>query len=156
MAVLNPEYIEAIREILREAPYFNLIGMDLKTLVPGRCEFRLETGKRHLQPFGVIHGGVLASILDAACFWSVFSLLEQNMALTTTDLKVNYLAPVPAGKDLLVTGRSIKVGRTLCLAQAEAQEKGTGKIIGFATSTLMIIESTAKSGFQDLPEKFVI
>lgn len=154
MAALNPDYVEAIKKMLLKAPFFNLIGMELEELKPGRCLFRLKTAERHLQPFGVIHGGVLASILDAACFWSVFSKLEQDISLTTTDLKINYLAPAPAGVVLEVSGESIKLGRTLCLAQAEAKESGTGKLIGFATSTLMIMNNLGKSGLFDLPRKF--
>ena len=154
MAVLNKKYVEAIGRILEKAPYFNLIGMDLHHLEPGRCDFRLQTENRHLQPFGVIHGGVLASILDAACFWSVFGALDQNLSLTTTDLKIDYLAPVPAGRGLIVTGEAIKIGRTLCLSQARAQEEQSGKLAGFATSTLMILDQDGNGDFAGLPKKF--
>ncbi len=155
MASLNPEYVKAVRELLKEAPYFNLIGMVMESLEPGRCLFRLETARRHLQPFGMAHGGALASVLDAACFWSAFSQLEQGDALTTTDLKINYLAPAPPGLNLLVSGESIKTGRTLCLSQARAEDGDTGGLIAFATSTLMIMDYPAGSGFQELPLKFI-
>ncbi len=154
-AALNPDYIEAVRGVLLKTPYFNLIGMELAELAPGRCSFRLRTAECHLQPFGVIHGGVLASILDAACFWAVFTELERDVSLTTIDLKINYLAPAPAGMDLDVRGESIRMGRTLGLSRAEARENGTGRMIGFATSTLMVVDHPEENGLSGLPDKFV-
>jgi len=46
----------------------------------------ITLAKKHLQPFGMVHGGVFASIIDAASFWSVYLGLEdQTAGLTTVD-----------------------------------------------------------------------
>lgn len=69
---------------------------------------------KYLQPFGYVHGGAIASVIDAAAFWAVFPQVKDGMGLTTVDIKVHYLAPVQKGK-LVAKGRRIKIGRTLAL-----------------------------------------
>jgi len=50
--------------------------------------------QKHLQPFGIVHGGVFASLLDATAFWAAYSQAPEDVGMTTVDLKLNYLAPL--------------------------------------------------------------
>jgi uncharacterized protein (TIGR00369 family) len=70
--------------------------------------------EKHLQPFGYVHGGVIASIMDAAALWAVFPQVKEGLGLTTVEIKVNCFAPVQKGK-LVAKGWCIKIGRTLAL-----------------------------------------
>ena len=36
------------------------------------CRIELTLGERHMQPFGIVHGGVLATLIDTATFWAGF------------------------------------------------------------------------------------
>ena len=65
-------------------------------------------------------GGVIASVIDAATFWAVFPQVKDGMGLTTVEIKVNYLAPVPKGK-VVAKGRCIKIGKTLALGGLHQQ-----------------------------------
>lgn len=73
--------------------------------------------KKHLNPFGGIHGGVYSSLIDTAAYWAVYCELDENIGLISLDLNVDNLAPVKEGK-LIVKGRRIKIGRNVCLAEA--------------------------------------
>lgn len=101
----------------------------------------------------MVHGGVYASVADAAAFWAAYTEVEEGITLTTVDLKLNYLAPVSEGY-LIAKGRSIKIGKTLCLAEASVEDEA-GRMLAHGTSTLMVIDSLKIQGEKQLPPKFL-
>jgi uncharacterized protein (TIGR00369 family) len=154
MKTLNPDYIKRISEIVNICPYFALLSMKLVDVGIGYASLEIDLAQKHLQPFGKVHGGVFASIIDAAAFWSVYPGIEdQTAGLTTVDLKLNYLAPAASGK-LIARGRQIKLGRTLGYAEAEVLDQ-TGKILAHGTSTVIIIPGKALEADSLLPPKFI-
>jgi uncharacterized protein (TIGR00369 family) len=54
----------------------------------------VDVEEKHLQPFSYVHGGAIASVMDATAFWAVFLQVKDGMGLTTVKIKVNYLTPV--------------------------------------------------------------
>lgn len=68
------------------------------------CRFRL--GKRYTGPPGHAHGGIIATILDEAM--GKVNKLRQVVALTS-EIRVNYLKPVPLNKPLRVESRELRV-----------------------------------------------
>ncbi|MBW2515472.1 MAG: PaaI family thioesterase [Deltaproteobacteria bacterium] len=150
----NPEYIKRINEIVNICPYFDLLSMKLVDVGVGYASLEIELAQKHLQPFGVVHGGVFASIIDAAAFWSVYYGIEDpDVGITTVDLKLNYLAPAVTGK-LIASGRQIKVGRTLGYAEAKVADQ-KGKVLAHGTSTLIILPGKAIEADPPLPPKFI-
>jgi uncharacterized protein (TIGR00369 family) len=150
---LNPKYIEAIFEIVNQCPYFSLLSMKIKELGWGTSILEVELEEKHLQPFGMVHGGVIASVMDAAAFWAVFPRVKDGMGLTTVEIKINFLAPVQKGK-LIAKGRCIKIGRTLALG--EAYINGTeGNLLAHGTATMMIVPGLKVEGRENLPPKLI-
>jgi uncharacterized protein (TIGR00369 family) len=150
----NPEYIKRINQIVNICPYFDLLSMQLKDVGIGYAKLEIELAQKHLQPFGVVHGGVFASIIDAAAFWSVYYGIEDpDVGITTVDLKLNYLAPAVSGK-LIASGRQIKVGRTLGYAEAQVADQ-QGKVLAHGTSTVIILPGKAIDADPPLPPKFI-
>lgn len=154
MKTPNPEYIKRIIKIVNTCPYFELLSIKLMDVGVGYSSLEIDLTDKHLQPFGMVHGGVFASIIDAAAFWSVYLGIEdQTAGLTTVDLKLNYLAPAVSGK-LIARGRQIKLGRTLGYAEAEVLDQ-TGKILAHGTSTVIIMPGKAVETEPPLPPKFI-
>ena len=154
MKTPNPAYTKRIYEIVNTSPYFALLSMKLMDVGVGYASLEIDLAKKHLQPFGMVHGGVFASIIDAAAFWSVYFGIEDPAAgLTTVDLKLNYLAPAISGK-LLVSGRQIKVGRTLGYAEARVVDP-SDTVLAHGTSTLIILPGKAIKSNPPLPAKFI-
>ena len=60
----NPQYVAMLRAGVGEAPFPHLVGMELVDLEFDRCRIDLVVARKHLQPFGIVHGGVLASLVD--------------------------------------------------------------------------------------------
>src|SRR4030065_752057 len=148
---LNPKYKEAVTKVVNQSPYFSLLSMEIKDLKWGVSLLEVQLEEKHLQPFGNVHGGVMASVVDAATFWAPFPQVENGLGLTTVEIKVNYLAPVQKGK-LIAGGRCIKIGRTLALGEAYISGP-EGNLLAHGTATMMIVPDLKVEGQEDLPPK---
>ena len=154
MKTINPEYIERVNQLVNCCPYFDLLSMKISEVGAGFSELEIDLATKHLQPFGFVHGGVFASIIDAAAFWSLFYEIEdQETGVTTVDLKLNYLAPAVSGK-LIAKGRQIKLGKTLGYAEAEVTDVD-GKIFAHGTSTVILLPGQGLTADPPLPSKFI-
>jgi len=150
----NPQYIRRIKNLVNSSPYFALLSMKIADIDIGSSVVEIDLDQKHLQPFGLVHGGVFASIIDAATFWAFFYEIEdQNAGATSVDLKLNYLAPAITGR-LIAKGRQIKHGKTLGYAEAQVTNE-SGKILAHGTSTLMIIPDKGIIADPPLPPKFL-
>lgn len=150
---LNPAHVAAIAKTVNICPYFTLLSMELKSFDLGESRLEVEIQRKHLQPYGIVHGGVCASLADAAIYWAVYASMEETVGLTTLELKLNYLAPVLDGR-LFAKGRSVKIGKSICLGEASIEDdKGT--LIAHGTSTLMVLDSLKFWGQSQLPPKFL-
>lgn len=149
----NPEYLERVNQLVNRSPYFELLSMKIIDVGPGFSVLTIDLSQKHLQPFGFVHGGVFASIVDVAAFRAVYYQIEnQNTGATTVDVKLNYLAPVVTGK-LIAKGRQIKLGKTLGYAEAEVIAE-SGKILAHGTSTLILLPGEGLTSDPPLPSKF--
>jgi uncharacterized protein (TIGR00369 family) len=146
---LNPKYKEAVAKVVNQSPYFSLLSMEIKDLKWGTSLLEVHLEEKHLQPFGNVHGGVMASVVDAATFWATFPQVENGVGLTTVEIKVNYLAPAKEGK-LIAEGRCIKMGKTLALGEAFVRDGG-GRLIAHGTSTMMAVPGLSVQGYEKLP-----
>lgn len=152
---INPAYAEAVKKAFLQVPYFQLLDMTMEDLAYGTAGFRIPAQHKHLNPYDGVHGGAMASILDATCTWAAYSRMPSEMAVTTVELKINYLAPAREGRQLLSRGTALKAGRTLGVATGELVEKESGRLVGFATATVMALPTPFQGVLADLPPKFL-
>lgn len=153
MRRLNPAHIEAVSQRANSCPYLSLLSMSIVSLEPGRSLLRIDVGEKHLQPYGIVHGGVYASLIDAACFWAVYTEIAEDLGLTTVEMKLNYLAPA-AGGIFTAEGTAIKTGKTICLSEARISDQ-EGRLLAHGTSTMMVLESLKLEGQSGFPPKFL-
>ncbi len=146
---LNPKHIKEITSLVNQCPYFLLLSMEIKDLQWGTSLLEVQLEEKHLQPFGNVHGGVIASVVDAAAFWAVFPQVEKKKGLTTVEMKLNYLAPVKEGK-LVAEGRCIRIGKTLALGEAQIRDE-KGNLVAHGTATMMVLPNLPLLGPESLP-----
>ncbi|NLO39183.1 MAG: PaaI family thioesterase [Ruminiclostridium sp.] len=160
MKQLNQEHISALLALINSGPYFELLDMKVRELGTGYSKVEVDLQRKHFNPFGAIHGGVYSSIIDTAAYWSVYCELDENIGFTSIDLSVSNLSMIREGK-IIVEGKSIKIGRSLCLAEAKAIDTD-GKLLAHGTSKLMILNGKQSikhaieaMGYRTLPPKFI-
>jgi uncharacterized protein (TIGR00369 family) len=150
---INPAYLETVAKKVNGSPFFTLISMHIKNLDWGESRVEMVVEEKHFQPFGMVHGGVYASVVDAAAFWAVYPQIDDGFGITTVELKLNYLAPTSSGS-LIAKGKSIKVGKSICLAEASVEDE-TGKLLAHGTETMMVLKDLNLQGHEELPPKFL-
>ena len=133
----NPAFVAAVQQSVRTAPYPELIGMVIGALEFDSCRIDLDLGERHLQPFGIVHGGVIATLIDTATFWAGFMRLPEDAGLVNIDLKLNYLKAVASGH-LRAEGRCLRAGRQISYAEASVFD-AAGELVAHGSSTLMAL-----------------
>ena len=153
MKKVNPAYLEAVTKRVNGSPFFTLISMHITNLGWGESRLEMVVEEKHFQPFGMVHGGVYASVMDAAAFWAVYPQIDDDFGITTVELKLNYLAPVSSGS-LIAKGKTIKVGKSICLAEASIEDE-TGKLLAHGTETMMVLKDLKLQGHEELPPKFL-
>ncbi len=134
---INPAFVAAVQQSVRTAPYPELIGIIISALEFDSCSVELDLGERHLQPFGIVHGGVLATLIDTATFWAGFMRLPEDAGLVNVDLKLNYLKAVASGH-LRAEGRCLRAGRQISYTEASVFDS-SGGLVAHGTSTLMAL-----------------
>lgn len=158
---INPEHVREIINAINDGPYFKHLSMTVVEMGTGFSVVRLDMGNQHLNPFGGVHGGVYASVIDTAAYWAAYCELDENVGLISIDLKIDYLSPVKDGV-ITTTGKSIKIGKSMCLAEAAALDSD-GKWLAHGTSKMMVTKGLQTiddalrfTGANALSPKFIV
>lgn len=157
---INPAHLRRIMEMTNACPYYRLLGMRLTELRSGYARVELEIEDKVMNPFGSVHGGCYASLIDSATYWAAYCDQDEDAGFTTIDLSVSDLSMARAGR-LSVEASAIKEGRSVCLCEAKISDE-SGRIIAFGTSKLMLLkgrqgiaDAMCANGCSDLPPKFL-
>jgi len=160
MMELNPEHLKSVIDMINKGPFFMHMSMRVTELGIGYSKVVAEIGKKHMNPFGAIHGGVYASVIDTAAYWSAYCDLPEEQGLVTIDLKVDFLSPVLDQK-IIVSGKRVKAGKTIYLTEAQMINEN-GKVFAHGTSKLLVIHNKQTMNevvdyvsAERLPSKFV-
>jgi len=122
---------------IESRPYFELIGLHADTGVPaGHSLLRLNSRSDLQNSRGSMHGGVIASMLDAAVNVAVHSLLQNGEGVATLSLTINYL--LPGNGPLIAKGNVVRFGRTVSSAEAKVEDS-SGRAVAHAIATVRVI-----------------
>ena len=118
------------------------LGLDPKGFDGDEYVVELELEARHLNIGGIVHGGVLCSLLDTALARSFFMAeTGDTLSAATLEMKVNFLGSAKSGK---LTARGRVVERTKRTAYVEGRvEREDGRVVARATATMMVFSEGA-------------
>jgi uncharacterized protein (TIGR00369 family) len=117
------------------AGWMETLGARIAEAEPGRVVLELVAGPQHRHGGGVVQGGVITQIADAAMGMSLATLQEEGMWNTTIELKINFLRPAIEGR-LRAVGRVLEMRQTLLFGEADVVDE-QGRLIARASSTCM-------------------
>ncbi len=138
-------YAEIMRLRSDPSTLYALLGMQVKELGEGFSRFTMLAEPRFFNAAGVIHGGALASIADAAIAAALATLIDtKREMMATVEMKINYMAPIRDGSiscdaKILQKGKSVAVGESWVY-------NGEGKLLAKATATFLIRERQYSTG----------
>jgi uncharacterized protein (TIGR00369 family) len=110
-APLTPEEQERIREAFARVPFAHFLKLELGEVRRGEATLYLEVRDELRQNNGVVHGGVIASLVDTAAAFAILTSLEKGQT-TTVDLTIHYLRPLLEGR-VTAEARVLRAGRRI-------------------------------------------
>jgi len=117
-------------------PLARLLGVRRQSMRRGRCCFTLTVRPQHMNPHGVVHGGVVYSLVDYAMGGALTSRLEPGERCATLEVKINYLAAVSRGS---LRAEARVIGRTKRVGVLEATVHANGdRLVALATGSFYI------------------
>jgi len=142
-----PKMLEQMRASFaagQKPPIAELIGFEVVSLEEGTAVIEFEASRRHANPMGTLHGGVLCDVADAAMGIAYASTLGEGESFTTLELKINFLKPVWNAK-LRAVGQIVKGGRTVGLVECDVTDE-QGRLVARATSTCLTLRGEHAAG----------
>jgi len=111
------------------------LGARIAEAEPGRVVLELIAGPEHRHGGGVVQGGVITQIADAAMGMSLATLQPDGIWNTTIELKINFVRPAIEGR-LRAVGRVVEMRQTLLFSEADVLDDHD-RLIARASSTCM-------------------
>jgi uncharacterized protein (TIGR00369 family) len=126
-------------ELLATPPtgWMETLGARISESEPGRVVLELEAGPKHRHGGGIVQGGVITQIADAAMGMSLATLQEDGLWNTTIELKINFIRPVVAGR-LRAVGRVVEIKQTLMFSEADVLDD-QDRLVARASSTCLAV-----------------
>jgi uncharacterized protein (TIGR00369 family) len=135
------DFLRAIRDgELPPAPIQDVLGFTLVEADEGRIVFAATPGEQHYNPIGVVHAGLVATMLDSAMGASVHSTLPEGSGSTTLETKFNLTRAITAETgEIRAEGNVVHRGRRVATAEGRVTRVSDGKLVAHGTSTCLIV-----------------
>jgi 1,4-dihydroxy-2-naphthoyl-CoA hydrolase len=119
-------------------PHFaSLVGIEWLDDDPEHASARLEVRDDLLQPFGIVHGGVLSTLVESLCSRSTaMAVFGDGMAAMGQSINVSFMRPISAGA-IEVDARARHRGRTTWVWEAEIRDSG-GRTCALSQMTIAV------------------
>ncbi|GBF33949.1 hypothetical protein DCCM_3060 [Desulfocucumis palustris] len=127
--------------------FWRLLGMEAEQDDNGETVLKIPVEDKLLQFYGKVHGGVIASLIDAASAVAINLKLGPDRGANTVEMKINYLRPVEKGI-LYARGEVIHLGRTLAVGKADVWDD-QGRQIAHGTGTFYLISLSGEHSGRD-------
>jgi len=114
-----------------------LIGMRLVALHKDGVTVEIVVRPDMMNGAGVLHGGVTATMVDAAAGIATNRRLGGARNITTVELKINYFRPITKGR-VRARAHLMRVGSTLSVSRVDLFD-GEKNLAGTALVTYMIL-----------------
>lgn len=127
---------EELRARLRRTNTARQFGFDITEAEFGRVVMTMRVGDQHRQIHGVVHGGVMAALVDTAGGLATYMALPRGTRTATIELKINYLEGVEGGL-VRADARVVRMGRHIAVVDCDAHDN-CGRLVAKALMTFFV------------------
>ncbi|MCE9579619.1 MAG: PaaI family thioesterase [Deltaproteobacteria bacterium] len=118
----------------------NAMGLRFSHATTESCTAELEVGPQHLQPYGIVHGGVHAGIIEAACSTgAAIVAMGRGQSVVGLENATSFIAAARGGT-LRVTATPVTRGRRTQVWQATVTD-AAGKTLATGRVRLLCLEA---------------
>ncbi|MCH7577036.1 MAG: PaaI family thioesterase [Chloroflexi bacterium] len=134
----------------KSSPFVELIGGQVEEWSEGYVRMSLVLERHHTNPNGVMHGGVITTLMDEVLGGAIASLrgIEVMYAAphATVEMNASFLLGARPGDKIVVEGRVLRLGKRVAFGEAEAHRAGRsadarpdGELIAKGRMTFVIL-----------------
>ncbi len=140
--------IEMMREMLiSHVPHAKAIGLEVVSAAQGRCRMKVPYSKKLVgnPDTGVVHGGVITSLLDNACGVATQLALAEPTSIATLDLRIDYMRPATPELDIIGETHCYKVTKSVAFVRGTAFHETPDEPIATCVAAFMLAANRAVS-----------
>ena len=116
----------------------NPLGLKLRFRTDGRVvTTHFTPGAEHIGFKGVVHGGLIATVLDEIMVWAC--AVQTKRFAFCADLNVRFVSPLSPGEEVVVTSELVENRRNRIFETKGAVQTTSGKLLAEATGKYMPI-----------------
>ena len=131
-----------------DIPFVDHLGMTLEHFDGGESTLQLLPRPEHRNSHGVVHGGVVMTLLDVALATAARSV-DPGMGVVTIEMKTSFVRPAPADEAHALVGHGKLLHRTRSMAFVEGSVFGAdGQLCAHATGTFKYVPPAEPQGDQ--------
>jgi uncharacterized protein (TIGR00369 family) len=117
------------------------LGYDVVEAESGRVAITLEPTDALLNPWGTVHGGLTATLLDSCMGLAIQTMLDKGIGSTTLEFKISLMRPITLETGpIRAEGKVLNCGRRVGLAEGQVTD-AKGRLLAHGTTTCLIFES---------------
>lgn len=138
----------AIEQLVRNhIPHCAALGVRVADVKDEHIILKLDWDERLVghPDTGVLHGGVITTLIDSVCGMAVQAKLKRWSTIATLDLRIDYLRPSTPRKELLADAVCYKLTRHIAFVRAKAWNDDPEDPVANCVATFMI-DSTPRGG----------
>jgi acyl-coenzyme A thioesterase 13 len=117
------------------------IGAKMEEMSEGYVRVSIALEAHHMNPHGVMHGGVVTTLMDEVLGGAIASLRGMEVMRTaphaTVEMNASFLAAARPGDSVVVEGRVLRLGKSIAFGEAEAH-RDDGELIAKGRLTFAI------------------
>lgn len=126
------------------SPAGNWLQFTLEKIEKGSATISLKVRPEMTNPYGNIHGGMMALVMDEVIGWAVVSL-DMNSNYTSLNLNVDFLYAIKQGERLRATASIVRAGKKIIHVECRI-ENMEGTLLGKASSNLIVTSMKPQEG----------
>jgi uncharacterized protein (TIGR00369 family) len=114
------------------------LGYDVVEAESGRVAITLHPTGAHLNPWGTVHGGLGATLLDSCMGLAIQSMLDKGVSSTTLEFKISLVRAITLETgQIRAEGKVINCGRRVGIAEGRITD-AKGRLLAHGTTTCLI------------------
>jgi uncharacterized protein (TIGR00369 family) len=133
-------------------PYAGQLGCRIERFEAGLVTMRMPYQELLRRPGGTICGPALMALADVTLYGVVLSMVGERPLAVTTDITIHFLSR-PAPRDVLASGRLLKLGRRLAVGDVVMHSDGDDRAICHVVGSYAIPPEAGGDGRPDVDSR---
>lgn len=136
----RPDVLESMKNgTFSTNPHGTVVGIEFVSVERNRACLKVPYKEELVgnPETGVIHGGVIITLMDSVTGRAVLCSIPDIEAIATLDLRVDYMKPATIGKTIYASAECYKLTNSIAFVRGVAYQDDESDLVATCTATFM-------------------